>query len=74
MVWGVIGRNSKEVRICDIRSIDVYEPGLKGLLGLGTLDFSSAANSGIEVQFKDVRHAHHVKQQVRRLQKSSQQD
>jgi membrane protein YdbS with pleckstrin-like domain len=69
IVWGILGRSSREVRICDIRSIDVYESGLKGLLGLGSLDFSSAANAGIEVQFKDMRGAHEVKQLVRQLQK-----
>ena len=67
--WGIIGRNSKEARICDIRSIDVYESGIKGLLGLGTIDFSTAANAGIEVQFKDMRKAHTVKDLVRKLQR-----
>lgn len=69
LIWGIIGRSSKEARICDIRSIDVYESGLKGLLGLGTIDFSTAANAGIEVQFKDMRQAHKVKDLVRKLQK-----
>jgi len=69
LIWGIIGRSSKEARICDIRSIDVYEPGLKGMLGLGTIDFSTAANAGIEVQFKDMRRAHEVKDLVRKLQK-----
>ncbi|SKB08800.1 PH domain-containing protein [Prosthecobacter debontii] len=69
LVWGILGRSSKEVRICDIRSIDVYERGLKGLLGLGTVDFSSAANAGIEVQFRDIRDAHRVKELVRQLQR-----
>lgn len=69
VVWGILGRSSKEVRVCDIRSIDVYEKGLKGLLGLGTVDFSSAANSGIEVQFRDIRGAHEVKELVRQLQR-----
>jgi membrane protein YdbS with pleckstrin-like domain len=69
LIWGIIGRSSKEARICDIRSIDVYEYGLKGLLGLGTIDFSTAANAGIEVQFKDMRQAHEVKDLVRKLQK-----
>lgn len=69
LIWGIIGRSSKEARICDIRSIDVYESGLKGLLGLGTIDFSTAANAGIEVQFKDMRSAHIVKDLVRKLQR-----
>ena len=69
LIWGIIGRSSKEARICDIRSIDVYESGIKGLLGLGTIDFSTAANAGIEVQFKDMRRAHEVKDLVRKLQR-----
>ena len=69
MVWGILGRSSKEVRICDIRSIDVHEKGLSGLIGLGTVDFSSSANSGVEVQFKNIRKAHAVKEMVRSLQK-----
>ncbi len=69
-VWGLLGRSSKEVRICDIRAMDVHEDGLAGLFGIGTLDFSSAGTAGIEVQFKDIRKAHAVKQLVRELQKS----
>lgn len=71
VVWGIIGRSSKEVRICDIRSIDVHERGLKGLLGLGSVDFSSAANAGVEVQFRDIRGAHQVKQLIRQLQRGA---
>lgn len=70
VVWGLIGRSSREVRICDIRSIDVYEKGLKGLIGLGNVDFSSSANAGIEVQFRDIRRAHEVKELVRELQRN----
>jgi membrane protein YdbS with pleckstrin-like domain len=69
MVWGVFGRSSKEVRICDIRSIDVHQKGLAGMIGLGSVDFSSSANSGVEVQFKNIRRAHEVKELVRSLQK-----
>ncbi len=68
LIWGIIGRSSKEARICDIRSIDVYERGFKGLLGLGTIHFSTAANAGIDVQFKDMHCAHEVKDLVRTLQ------
>ncbi|MBX7209287.1 MAG: PH domain-containing protein [Verrucomicrobiaceae bacterium] len=70
VVWGVIGRSSKEVRICDIRAIDVHEAWLTGLLGVGSLDFSSAGTAGVEVQFKDIRNAHEVKEIVRELQRA----
>ena len=70
-VWGILGRSSKEVRICDIRSIDVYQKGVLGLLGIGTVDVSSAGNAGIEVSFKNMRGAHEVKHLVRKLQRGS---
>ena len=69
VIWGLLGRNSNEVRICDIRSIDVRESGLKGLIGIGTLDVSSAANVDIEVRFQGIRRAHEVKQIIRQLQR-----
>lgn len=68
-VWGILGRSSKEVRICDIRSLDVSEKGLLGLLGLGTLDVSSASTAGIEVRFSHVRRAHEIKKTIRQLQR-----
>lgn len=73
-VWGILGRSSKEVRVCDIRSIDVWEKGIKGWLGLGTLDVSSAGNAGVEVSFRDIRGAHEVKQLVRQLQRGDDPD
>jgi len=69
VIWGVIGRSSKEVRIRDIRSIDVRENWVGGLFGLGSVDFSSSANAGIEVAFESIRRAHRVKELVRRLQR-----
>lgn len=71
VLWGLIGRSSKEVRIRDIRSIDVREGWITGLLGLGSVDFSSSANAGIEVAFDHVRKAHRIKELVRRLQRQN---
>ncbi len=71
MVWGIFGRSSKEVRICDIRAIDVHESGLLGMLGIGSVDFSSSANAGVEVTFHHIRGAHRVKEIVRQLQKAT---
>jgi hypothetical protein len=68
ILWGIIARSSKEVRIRDIRAIDVREQLITGLLGLGTLDFSSAGQSGVEVYLEFIRNAHRVKQLVRHLQ------
>jgi|JI6StandDraft_1071083.scaffolds.fasta_scaffold00356_12 hypothetical protein len=71
-VWGIMGRSSKEVRICDIRSLDVWEKGFKGIvLRLGSLDVSSAGNAGVEVSFRDIRQAHKVKELIRQLQRGA---
>lgn len=70
-VWGLLARSSREVRICDVRNIDVHMRGLKGLLGVGTVDISSSGGSEVEVSFRDVRGAHEVKQLVRQLQRDA---
>lgn len=66
--WGIIGRSSREVRIIDIRSMDVHEKGLLGFLGIGSLDISSAGSEGVEVQFRYVRKPHRIKELIRQLQ------
>jgi membrane protein YdbS with pleckstrin-like domain len=68
-VWGLLARSSREVRLCDVRNIDVHMRGLKGLLGVGTVDISSAGGNEVEVSFRDVRGAHQIKQLIRQLQR-----
>jgi membrane protein YdbS with pleckstrin-like domain len=69
--WGLFGRSSKEVRIQDVRSIDVDASGLLGMLGIGNVNVSSAGSSDVEVQFKNVRRAHKIKELIRQLQTRS---
>lgn len=69
--WGILGRSSKEVRIKDVRSIDVDATGLLGVFGIGNLNVSSAGSDDIEVQFKNVRRAHKIKELIRQLQERS---
>ncbi|CAN5873670.1 hypothetical protein BH11VER1_BH11VER1_30310 [soil metagenome] len=66
--FGIIGRNSREARISDIRAIDVYQKGLSAFFGMGTIDFDTAANPGTEVRFINVSRPHDIKQLVRQLQ------
>ncbi len=68
MEFGIIGRNTKEVRICDIRAIDVVQRGFDAVIGVGTVKFDSSASSGPEVCFRHVRRPHAIKQLVRELQ------
>lgn len=68
MEYGIIGRSTKEVRIEDIRAIDVQQAGFNALLGLGTVSFDSSAGATPEVVFKNVRGPHRIKDMVRGLQ------
>ena len=42
IIHGLITKSSNEVRVKDIRTINVKKSGFKGLLGVGDVEFSSA--------------------------------
>lgn len=65
---GIVGRSSKEIRIRDIRAIDVYQSGWNVLAGSGTVEFSSSAGEGDQVRFKNVWRPHRIKELVRAVQ------
>jgi len=65
---GILARSSKEVRIRDIRAININRSGLLGIFGVGRIEFSSAGSEEIEVAFDDVWGARRVKKIVRGLQ------
>ena len=66
--YGIVNRNSNEVRIPDIRSINLQKSGLTGLLGIGRVEFSSAAGDDAEVIFWNTPEAEKVRDLVRSLQ------
>jgi len=68
IVHGFIAKNSNEVRIDDIRAINVKKPGFIGLLGIGSVEFASAGGDEIEVVFTQVSRPNAIKDLVRRLQ------
>ncbi len=68
IVYGFIAKNSNEVRIDDIRAINVKKPGFIGLLGIGSVEFASAGGDEIEVVFTQVSRPDAIKDLVRRLQ------
>lgn len=68
VVTGFIAKSSHEVRIEDIRAINVHRPGIAGLIGVGTVEFASAGGADIDVAFSDVYAAYRIKVLVRRLQ------
>ncbi len=66
-VHGLVAKDSTEIRVEDIRTINVRRSGIPGLLGVGTVDFSSTGDS-VDVSFADVWGARRIKKLVRRLQ------
>jgi len=67
--YGIISRASNEVRIQDIRSINLRKTGLSGLLGIGRVEFSSAATDDADVIFWNTPEAEKVRDLVRSLQR-----
>lgn len=67
IVTGLLARSSREVRVADIRSINVTCRGLAGMLGIGTVDFLTSGDEP-EVSFQRVWAARRIKGLVRRLQ------
>lgn len=67
---GFLARSSREVRIEDIRSINVTCRGILGMFGIGTVDFLTSGDAP-EVSFERVWAARNIKALVRRLQDTS---
>ena len=65
---GLIVKNSNEIRIQDIRSINVSKSGISGLMGIGSIEFSSAASDDADVIFFKVTNADSIRDSVRKLQ------
>jgi uncharacterized membrane protein YdbT with pleckstrin-like domain len=69
--YGIVSRQSTELRIQDIRSINLTTSGLSGLVGIGRLEFSSAASDDADVVFWNVPDAEKIRDLVRSLQTSA---
>lgn len=65
---GRVVRDSSELRIQDIRSINVLKSGSTGLLGIGKVEFSSAATDDADVIFYEIGGVDTVRDLVRKLQ------
>jgi uncharacterized membrane protein YdbT with pleckstrin-like domain len=66
--YGIISKQSTELRIQDIRSINLTTSGISGLVGIGRLEFSSAASDDADVIFWNTPHAEKIRDLVRSLQ------
>ncbi|MDR3401203.1 MAG: PH domain-containing protein [Chthoniobacter sp.] len=66
--YGIVSKRSNELRIQDIRSINLTTTGLSGMVGIGRLEFSSAASDDADVIFWNTPGAAKVRDLVRSLQ------
>jgi hypothetical protein len=66
--FGMFSKSTKEVRIRDIKAVNVVKRGIAGLFGIGTLEFSSAGGAGVEVAFEGIENAQKIKDLVTGLQ------
>ena len=67
---GLVVKSSNEIRVKDIRSVNVRKHGLAGFIGIGSVEFSSAASDAAEVIFINVAHADRVRDLVTNLQET----
>ncbi len=68
---GLIARSSREIRLRDIRAMQVEKSGILGILGIGTVVFSSEAGPQEDVRFESIARASRVRDLVRRLQEKT---
>jgi uncharacterized membrane protein YdbT with pleckstrin-like domain len=66
--YGIISKRSNELRVQDIRSINLTTQGISGLVGIGRLEFSSAAADDADVIFWNTPNAEKIRDMVRSLQ------
>ena len=67
---GLIAKSSNEIRIKDIRAINLSKHGLFGFIGVGDLEFSSSASDKAEIVFGAVPRASEVRDLVRKYQEA----
>ena len=67
-IQGRVVTDTRELRIQDIRSMNVSKGGITGLLGVGKLEFSSAATDDADIIFYQIGGVDKVRDLVRSLQ------
>jgi uncharacterized membrane protein YdbT with pleckstrin-like domain len=66
--FGFVDRQSNEIRLQDVRSINLVRSGFVGLFGIGRVEFSSAARDDADVIFWNTPDAEQVRDLVRSVQ------
>ena len=69
--FGLFAKSTNEVRIKDIRRINVTKSGIAGLMGIGSVEFSSAATDRAEIIFANISDADTIRDMVSRIQETT---
>ncbi len=69
--FGIVSKTSNEMRVQDIRTINLETKGLSGLLGIGRIEFSSSATDDADVIFWNTPRAEAIRNMVRGLQSNA---
>ncbi len=67
---GIISRDIRSIALADIRNINLKQGIVDRLLNVGTLEFSSAASSGVEVVWWGVKNPMRIKEQIEKMPNS----
>jgi uncharacterized membrane protein YdbT with pleckstrin-like domain len=69
--FGIFDKSSNEIRLQDIRSINLVQKGVAGFFGIGKVEFSSAARDDADVVFWNTPDSEKVRDLVRSLQSAA---
>ena len=69
---GILARNITSIRVKDIRNINLGQGIVGRLLGIGTLEFSSAGGAGIEVAWWGILNPDEIKNKIEYMHDSVQ--
>lgn len=65
---GIVARQIRSIRVKDLRNVNVRQSIMQRILGIGDVEFSSAAGGGVEVVFFGIADPLDVRNLAQRLQ------
>jgi hypothetical protein len=63
--WGIVSKQSREVRLSDITAMNLKQSGIDALFGIGNLELCSSGTSGVEVFLRAVPNPKQVREEIR---------
>lgn len=63
--WGIVSRQSREVRVSDITAMNLKQSGIDALFGIGNIELCTSGTSGVEVFLRAVPNPKQVREEIR---------